>query len=33
VDDIRLAVGREDLDVMAFEAWVRDHVISKIPGA
>jgi sporulation protein YlmC with PRC-barrel domain len=31
--DIGLAVGREDLDVMAFEAWVRDHVISKIPGA
>jgi hypothetical protein len=30
---IELSVPREDLDVMRFEAWARDRVISRIPGA
>jgi hypothetical protein len=30
---IELAVHRDDLDIMRFEAWVRDNVISKMPGA
>jgi hypothetical protein len=30
---IELSVPRDDLDVMRFEAWVRDRVISNIPGA
>jgi hypothetical protein len=30
---VDLIVGREDLDTFEFERWVRDHVISKIPGS
>jgi sporulation protein YlmC with PRC-barrel domain len=29
---IELEVAKRDLDVNAFEAWVRDKIISKIPG-
>lgn len=31
--DLTLTVPRDDLGVMTFEAWVRDHFISKLPGA
>jgi sporulation protein YlmC with PRC-barrel domain len=31
--EIRLIVSRDDLDVTRFEDWVRDMIISKIPGA
>jgi sporulation protein YlmC with PRC-barrel domain len=30
---VTLAVGGDDLPSVAFEHWVRDHVIAKIPGA
>jgi sporulation protein YlmC with PRC-barrel domain len=30
---IELAVHRDDLQTMRFEAWVRDRIISRIPGA
>jgi hypothetical protein len=30
---VELAVGRESLDAQIAEAWVRRHVIEKIPGA
>jgi PRC-barrel domain len=29
---VDLAVSREDLEVFEFERWVRDRIISKIPG-
>ena len=32
-DHVQLTVSREDLGTVALEAWVRDHVISKIPGS
>jgi hypothetical protein len=31
--DVTLSIDRDDLDVMTFERWTRDHLISKIPGA
>jgi len=31
--ELTLALPREDLDVMAFEAWIRDRFISKLPGS
>jgi hypothetical protein len=30
---IELGVDREDLEVMRLEAWVRDRIISRIPGS
>jgi hypothetical protein len=30
---VELTVSREHLDASRLEAWVRDHIISKIPGA
>jgi hypothetical protein len=30
---IRIALRREEHEVNAGEAWVRDHVVAKIPGA
>lgn len=30
---LELSVSREDLDVMRFERWVREHIISRIPGS
>jgi sporulation protein YlmC with PRC-barrel domain len=30
---IELAVHRDDLETIRFEAWVRDRIISRIPGA
>jgi sporulation protein YlmC with PRC-barrel domain len=30
---IELSVPRRDLPITRFEDWVRDHIISKIPGA
>jgi hypothetical protein len=30
---VEITVSREDLDVTRVEDWVRDHIISKIPGA
>ena len=32
-DHVELMVSREDLDTSRLEDWVRDHIISKIPGA
>ncbi len=32
-NDIQLIVSRDDLDVTRLEDWVRDTIISKIPGA
>jgi len=29
---VRLNVGRDELDGGAFEVWVRDHIIARIPG-
>jgi sporulation protein YlmC with PRC-barrel domain len=31
--DVRLSVPRDHLATMAFERWVRDVIIAKIPGA
>ncbi len=31
--NIELAVSRDELDVVRVENWVREHIISKIPGA
>jgi hypothetical protein len=31
--ELTLSVDRDGLDVMTLERWVRDHFISKIPGA
>ncbi len=31
--DVRLSVSREDLATMRVEAWVRDRLIVRIPGA
>jgi hypothetical protein len=31
--EVTLTIGREELDAMRFDRWVRDHLISKIPGA
>ena len=30
---VRIALRREELAVNAFEAWCRDNVVAKIPGA
>jgi hypothetical protein len=30
---IELSVSKDDLETTRFEYWVRDHIISKIPGA
>ena len=30
---IDVGVHREELEVMRFEAWVRDHLVGRIPGA
>lgn len=30
---VELSIPKGDLGTNLFEAWVRDHVISKIPGA
>jgi sporulation protein YlmC with PRC-barrel domain len=32
-NEIGLSVPKRDLDVSLFEDWVRDRIISKIPGA
>jgi sporulation protein YlmC with PRC-barrel domain len=32
-DHVTLTVSREDIATFAFEEWVRDHVIAKIPGS
>jgi hypothetical protein len=32
-DHVTLTVSREDVATFAFEEWVRDHVIAKIPGS
>jgi hypothetical protein len=32
-DHVTLVVSREDVATFAFEAWVRDHIIAKIPGS
>jgi sporulation protein YlmC with PRC-barrel domain len=32
-DHVTIIVSREEVGSFAFEAWVRDHVISKIPGS
>ena len=32
-DHVTLTVSREDVATFAFEAWVRDHVIDRIPGS
>ena len=32
-DHVTLTVSHEDVDTFAFEGWVRDHVIAKLPGA
>ena len=32
-DHVTLIVSREDVATFAFEAWVRDHIIAKIPGS
>jgi hypothetical protein len=30
---VRVSLRREELSVNAFEAWCRDNVVAKIPGA
>ncbi len=30
---VEIAVSKHELDVERFEAWVRDNIISRIPGA
>ena len=30
---VRLGVSRREVDVDGFETWVRDHVVSALPGA
>jgi|tagenome__1003787_1003787.scaffolds.fasta_scaffold20412801_2 sporulation protein YlmC with PRC-barrel domain len=30
---VRLGVSRREVDVDGFESWVRDHVVSALPGA
>lgn len=30
---VHLARRRDELDVDGFERWVRDHVVSRLPGA
>jgi sporulation protein YlmC with PRC-barrel domain len=32
-DHVDVTVGREDLDTYAFEGWVRDRIISRLPGS
>ena len=32
-DHVTLTVSHEDVDTFAFERWVRDHVIDRLPGA
>jgi hypothetical protein len=32
-DHVTLTVSREDVATFAFEEWVRDHVIAKLPGS
>jgi len=32
-DHVTLTVSRQDVATYAFEAWVRDHVIAKLPGS
>lgn len=32
-DHVALIVSREDVATFTFEAWVRDHVIDKLPGS
>lgn len=32
-DHVDLTVGREDLDTYVFERWVRERIMSKIPGS
>ena len=32
-DHVTLTVSHEDVDTFAFEKWVRDHVIDRLPGA
>jgi hypothetical protein len=32
-DHVTLIVSREDVATFAFEAWVRDHVIDRLPGS
>ena len=32
-DHVTLIVSREDVATFTFEAWVRDHVIDKLPGS
>jgi sporulation protein YlmC with PRC-barrel domain len=32
-DHVTLIVSREDVATFAFEGWMRDHVIAKLPGS
>jgi hypothetical protein len=32
-DHVTLTVSRQDIATYAFEAWVRDHVIARLPGS
>jgi sporulation protein YlmC with PRC-barrel domain len=32
-DHVTLIVSRQDVATFAFEGWVRDHVIAKLPGS
>jgi hypothetical protein len=32
-DHVELTVSRSELDVSRFEKWVRDNIITKIPGS
>lgn len=31
--DVKLTVGRDDTDLMAWENWIDKHIIRKIPGS
>lgn len=31
--DVKLTIGADDTEAMAWENWIRDHVIEKIPGS
>lgn len=30
--DVKLTISREDTNAMAWEDWIADHIIRKIPG-
>jgi sporulation protein YlmC with PRC-barrel domain len=31
--DVKIAASRDDLDVNPLEDWVRDHIVSRVPGS